>query len=134
MKFDRHDQLSAQIASWVHAYLPDDVFASCIAHGARGWVMATKLKQLGTRAGIGDWLIIDKGRPLMLELKTGKGTLQTAQRRTRDRVLRAGGQFAVVHSLDGFVAQLRAWGVPILDAPRGAPALPDDKLDGLWLE
>lgn len=132
MRFDAHDKLSASIAQWAEAYLPDDVFASCIAHGARGWVMAAKLKQLGTVSGIGDWLIIDHGRPLMCELKTGTGTLRTAQRRTRDKILRAGGQFAVVHSLEEFIGQLRAWGVPILDEPRGDPGLPADSVEDLW--
>lgn len=128
MRFDAHDQLSAQIASWVQSYLPDDVFASCIAHGARGWVMAAKLKQIGTVAGIGDWLIIDKGRPLMAEIKTGGSDLKTAQRRTRDKIRRAGGHFAVVHSLEQFITQLRVWGVPILEEPRGDAGLPADEV------
>lgn len=127
MKFTPHDKVSAQIASWAAAFLPDDVFASCIAHGARGWVMAAKLRQIGTQPGIADWLVLHDGRPYMLEIKTGTGTLRTAQRQTRDKVERAGGKFAVIASLDEFIMQLHDWDIPFVHEPRGDLGLPQDK-------
>lgn len=117
MKFSSHDRVSAEIAQWSRQFLADDVFASAIAHGARNPGMAIHLKKIGTEAGIGDWIVIYR-RAFFCEIKTGSGELRKAQRETRDRVIRAGAAFAVVHSLDDFIAAIQRWGIPILRVPR----------------
>lgn len=132
MRFTPHDRLSAEIAQFCRAYLPDDVFASCIAHGGRNFTMAVKLKQLGTRAGIPDWVLIHDGITRFVELKTGKATLRTDQRKTRDALKLAGARVVVVHSLDEFQDTLQLWGIPCRLTPREDPIA--DDTEGLWIE
>lgn len=117
MRFSNHDRVSAEIAQWARAFLPDDVFASAIAHGARNPGMAVHLKKIGTESGIGDWIVVYR-RAFFLEIKTGAGVLRQAQKDTRDRCIRAGAGFAVVHTLDDFIDAVKRWGIPVLKVPR----------------
>jgi len=128
LTFSAHDRVSAEIASFCDAFLPVDCFASCIAHGARGWRTASKLKQLGTTPGIPDWLVIYRGKPYFAEIKTGKGSMSEAQRRTKARTELAGAHTVTVHSLEDFVFALGYWRIPILDRARGDVGLPDDEV------
>ncbi len=128
MKFTAHDRVSAEIASFCAAWLPNSVVASCIAHGARNPAMAYKLRQLGVEPGIPDWWLLYDGCSYLPEIKTGKGSRSKAQREMRDRILFAGGKTAIVHSLDDFKAALKEWKIPLLHHPRGDPGLPDDEV------
>ncbi len=121
MKMTPHDIVSSQIAQFVRSYLPDDAFASCIAHGARHFATAIKLKQIGTESGFADWLVIYRGRAYAAEIKTGTGTMRKAQRDTRDRLARSGAPTEVIHDLDDFIAALSGWNIPLLDEPRKDP-------------
>lgn len=118
MKFTEHDKLSAEIAQWCRAYLPDDAFASCVAHGARHYGMAIKLKQLGVESGIGDWMVLWRGSFATVELKTGTGKLSQEQKDTGERIMRSGGRCYIAHNLGEFITCCRLMFIPILETPR----------------
>lgn len=128
MRLTPHDKLSAHIAQWNSAWLPDNVFATAIAHGGRFPAMAEKLKTIGTEGGVADWLVVESGRALFAELKSGKANLSTLQRKTRIRTNLAGAETAVIHSIDEWIAQMAVWKIPLRHHARidefGAEALP----------
>lgn len=61
--------------------------------------------------GSSDILACIHGRFVAVEVKTGTGTLSTAQRRFRDAVLRSGGVFVEARSVEDVVAALAADGL-----------------------
>lgn len=53
-----------------------------------------------TRAGVPDYLCCFKGRFYAIELKAGDGGLQPAQMREMERILAAGGVYAICWTLE----------------------------------
>jgi hypothetical protein len=97
-------------------------------HGAGQRIEAARM---GVLAGCPDWLIVDAGRALFIELKprgwwekhlAGLASLNEHEMRqaavhTRLRLARA--DVAICETLDEVIAQLRAWGVPVRIAGEG---------------
>lgn len=67
-------------------------------------------KSMGVRAGVSDLILVRKGRPYALELKSARGQLAVVQ----DTFLRewgaAGGKHAVAFGLDPALWVLEEWG------------------------
>lgn len=87
----------AQFLSWA---LPDDVWFSSIGHGGGGAIRGAILKSTGMKAGVPDILIVYRGRPVFIELKTDKGVLSPAQKEVHIAITVAGGVVATCRSVD----------------------------------
>jgi len=122
------DLLSCQVAAWCSAFLPDNVFATCIAHGARHFRMAVKLKQMGVKSGVPDWMLIYNGRGVFVELKTGRGGSSRDQKDAHGCLAAAGCSVFVIRTLDEFVRLMHTLQIPRLHHPRGDPGLPNDEV------
>lgn len=76
----------------------------------RDVVTASKLKAMGTRAGVPDFLLIIDGRTYGLELKRHDGRLSPEQRECHAAIEAAGGLVHTAHSIDEALTVLSAWG------------------------
>ncbi len=70
----------------------------------------------GVIAGVPDLIVIARGLPFGLELKTEHGVLTAVQRETQARMRQAGAIVATTYGLDDTLRQLEAWGVLRPDA------------------
>ena len=70
-----------------------------------------KAKAMGLTSGVADLILLHNGNLYALEVKTQKGRLSENQKRFRDDVLRAGGEYAVVRSVDDVRNALNTWRV-----------------------
>lgn len=120
--------LSAEIAGWCHAWLPDDVYATVIPGGGWRFRMGQLWRRMGYRAGTPDWIITYQRCAYWIELKAGRGTTSEVQDKTHQLISRTGCPLAVVRSLDAWIGTLRAWHIPQRVTPRGDSELPDDPL------
>lgn len=73
--------------------------------------IAAKLKAMGVKPGISDYMFIWCGRLWALEIKANDGELSEEQAKFGQLVRSTGGEFAVVYSFEAAVAQLEAWGM-----------------------
>jgi hypothetical protein len=78
--------------------------------GSRNLLEATKLKAMGTRAGVADLVLIIDGHSHFLELKTAKGRPSRAQMDARTAVEMAGGTYAIARGIDEALDILDGWG------------------------
>ena len=78
--------------------------------GSRNVAEASKLKAMGTRAGVADLVLTINGRTHFLELKTTKGKVSAAQKLEKVRAEAAGATYVVAHGLDAALDQLTQWG------------------------
>jgi hypothetical protein len=91
---------------------------------ARDIHTARKLKNMGTKAGWSDFLLIAPGgRAHMLELKRVGGRLNEAQVQFQDDCLRLGVPHAVVFDVHGALNTLSTWGALRIQIRDGVPAL-----------
>lgn len=102
-----------QIAGEAQWRLPPSVFASAISHGGR--INGGRLRDLGQRPGIADWMISAPRIRGWIEGKTGTGKLRADQIVFRDAVLANGERYGVAHTVEEFFRHLRDWGVPLID-------------------
>jgi VRR-NUC domain len=78
--------------------------------GARNKAEAARLKQMGTLAGVGDLLLLDRsGRFFSLELKAASGRVSEAQLAWQANVNASGGFAAIAHGLDEAIRILETW-------------------------
>jgi hypothetical protein len=87
------------------------VYWHCPNGGRRDPIEAKRLKDLGTLAGVGDLLFLDRaGRFFSLELKVASGGRVTEQQLAwRDAVNTNNGYAAVAAGLDQAIAILESW-------------------------
>lgn len=85
--------------------------------GKRSKASAARLKKMGVRAGVPDFIFIDKPGVSFLELKSSVGVLSKEQRRFRDDVEGLAG-FAVASTPEEAVNYLLGWGVLTRDPLR----------------
>jgi hypothetical protein len=102
----------------VHAYLraalPPDALEFAVDHAGKATPgIAQRLKSRGGRAGIADHWIIWRGHVYALEVKTEAGRQQDSQKEFADRLLAAGGYYAVVRSVQDVEETLRDWDIPL---------------------
>ncbi len=87
------------------------VFAFAVPNGgARDAKTGARLKAEGVKPGVPDIALLINGAPHFLELKTERGYLTAAQKRVREEIEAAGGQWAVAKGLDDALATLEHWG------------------------
>lgn len=99
-----------QTAAYVDVALKPDVLSWHTPNGGkRDAVAGAKLKRAGARPGVPDWLFFYAGQLYAIELKTRTGSLSTEQKDWRDGLIREGAEWALVRTLDDFIAQLAAW-------------------------
>jgi hypothetical protein len=90
---------------------PSGVFAFAVPNGgARNAKTGARLKAEGVKPGVPDIALLINGAPHFLELKTERGYLTQAQKRVREEIEAAGGQWAVAKGLDDALATLEHWG------------------------
>ena len=69
------------------------------------------MKGLGVRAGVADLILIHRGRPFALELKSDSGRATAEQMAFVQAFNAAGGHAAIVRGLDSALHILEAWGI-----------------------
>jgi hypothetical protein len=82
--------------------------------GGGGRIRGAQLKAMGLKAGLGDILILPRGRcACWLELKAAKGTVKPEQKAMHQRLRDLGCMVAVCRSVDEVEGTLRAWQIPL---------------------
>lgn len=117
--------LQFEVADWLTwALAPPALWFHIPNGGSRGsWLEGKNLKRMGTRAGILDLEFLFEGRAWFLELKADDGELRPSQVEMIPLIESAGCPTAVCRARDEVEAQLRAWGLPILDEKPATTAL-----------
>ncbi len=101
------------VANYLKWALPPQVFFTSIAHGGGGRLRGAMLKKTGMKAGVPDILIVWRGRPVFLEIKTRGVYLSAVQKEIHTEIVLAGGVVTVIRSLEELVDFLEVLGVPL---------------------
>ena len=72
--------------------------------------IGAKLRQMGTKKGVPDFLLIIRGKTYALELKRSAGRLSPDQWAAQAEIERAGGLVHTAYSIDEALSVLAAWG------------------------
>lgn len=89
------------IARFLNCALPDDCIWYAIPNGgARDAVTGKKLKDEGVKAGAPDIVLVSRGQPIGLEVKTPKGRLSPEQKSFHEAAKSAGMPCLVVRSIE----------------------------------
>ena len=103
--------LHIETAKLLAAYSKSSALHFHVPNGEkRGRRTAARLKQMGVRPGVSDFVIVVDGLVHFLELKTDKGRLSVDQMCFAEDAQRAGGTFHVAHSLDDVIDTLNGIG------------------------
>ena len=65
-----------------------------------GWFVVRHQQGLGSHKGLSDLQAVKGGRVLWIEVKTPRGRLSQHQKRFREEILAAGGEYVVARSLE----------------------------------
>lgn len=101
------DQIQKDICQFLDKALPSDSYYFAVPNGSvlagnprqRGMQM-NKLKATGLKPGCPDLFVIVRRIIFALEVKTGAGRLAETQKDACDRIIAAGGIWAVVRSVE----------------------------------
>src|SRR5262245_51388284 len=74
-------------------------------------IQGARLKGLGTRAGVSDWILVDAGKIFALELKALGGSASEVQLEFLAGMEAAGAYTCVAEGLDRALAVLEQWGL-----------------------
>lgn len=129
----RHPEADIQraIVAFLRLVLPPGSVVHHSAHEQRGGGAAARRRQgiaqgMGVAAGFPDLIVLAEGRVLFLEVKSPRGRLSEAQVEMRHRIRAQGHHHAVVTSVEGAEAALKAAGIPCLGQVAARPlALPE---------
>lgn len=131
-------ELQKTVAAYLGWSLPPTAWFTSIGHGlwygdddiavgtrgmSRRMMRGIRAKEAGIKDGVPDVLIVYEGRAHHIELKTARGTLTEAQRRTMPLLEKAGAKVAVARSLEDVQALLALWGIPTREVKPPAPIL-----------
>jgi len=106
--------LQRAITRYLYASLPSAAWWCAIPNGGgRSKAEAGILKATGVKAGAPDLVIVWEGRFFGIELKAPKGRLSESQKSTCDMIVRAGGFYTVIRSIDELEAYLAGHGLPM---------------------
>lgn len=105
-------QIHSAVAAHLRARCPAQVVWWHTPNGElRDPVTAAKLKRMGVRAGLPDFLLLITGRLYGLELKRERGAaISPAQREMHAALISAGAIVATARGLDEVLEILTAWG------------------------
>ena len=107
-------RLAIAVADFLRVALPDDAVWWHTPNSIWTTVKQAGVhKAMGVKAGVADILLIYKGRPFAMELKSGTGSLSGAQHTWLSQFVRAGGAYCVVRNLDVVESLLIGWGIPL---------------------
>lgn len=115
MRLQLEQRLQRQVAEYLSWSLIPPAWFTSFPAGGGGELRGKIAKGMGLKAGVADLLIIDRGRPFWIELKSPRGTLSEAQRRTADALIAAGCRWTVARSFDDVRGALWGWGIPLRD-------------------
>ena len=93
------------------AGVPDLIYFHPANEGRRSVVTGANLKALGMLPGVADLVIIKDGRAFFMEVKSQTGRLSDAQKEFAVAAVKAGAEWAVVHSIAEAITILRDWQV-----------------------
>jgi hypothetical protein len=93
------------------AGVPDLIYFHPANEGRRSVVTGAHLKALGMLPGVADLVIIRDGKAHFMEVKAEKGRLSDAQKEFAVLAVKAGAEWAVVHSIAEAITVLRDWQV-----------------------
>lgn len=65
--------------------------------------------RMGVLAGFPDFLLLMDGKPHFIEFKVGSRKLTEQQEKVRNRLKAQGLPYAVIRTVDGFIAQMKLW-------------------------
>lgn len=107
--------LHIQVAGFLHSTLDhSQVEWTTFPAGGGGARRGAMLKAMGLKPGLGDILILPRGRcACWLELKAAKGTVKPEQKAMHQRLRDLGCLVAVCRSVDEVEGTLRAWCIPM---------------------
>ena len=117
------DELCAALVRWWDLIFPDrkQDFIHIPNEGSGSRVRGSKLKRLGVRAGVPDYLVCLHGQPIgWLEIKFGNNRLEPEQVKFRDICRANGVKWAEIRNFGQFTDALQAWGLynPDKDKPK----------------
>ena len=78
------------------------------AKAKREW---SKLRVSGAKVGVPDLMILHDGRLLCIEVKSPAGRVSDEQRLFADRLVAAGGHWAMIRDIDHLDTLLSSWGI-----------------------
>lgn len=105
-------ELHKQAVSWLRWDAPDLIFYHPANGEARDPRTGAKLNGLGVLPGVADLaFVLPGGRAAFIELKAQRGRMSPAQREFGERVIAAGGDYAVCRSLEDVRAALSEWSI-----------------------
>lgn len=108
------EALQRAITDYLDASLPSSAWWCAIPNGGgRSKAEAGILKATGVKAGAPDLIIVWDGIFFGIELKAPSGRLSDNQKAACDMIVRAGGFYTVIRSLDELEVYLIAQGVPM---------------------
>lgn len=109
------EQLHRAVAEYLTTVIDSSVVEwSTFPAGGGGRVRGAKLKAMGLRPGLGDILILPRGRcACWIELKAAKGTVKPEQKAMHQRLRDLGCLVAVCRSVDEVEGVLKAWMIPM---------------------
>ena len=105
--------LHRDVAEYLTYCLGQRTWFSTMPLGGGGYSHGARNKQLGTKKGLPDILVISGGYATWLELKAPKGRVSEAQEACHAALRAAGCGVYIVRSLDDLEAALRDAGVPM---------------------
>lgn len=108
------EQFTIQVAEFFSWALPKSVVYYHVPNGGlRTKAAAGKLKAMGVKAGVHDFVILYDGIHHELDLKVTGGSISPAQREHAERVRMAGGRAGYAKdTLEDVVRQLIEWNIP----------------------
>lgn len=107
-------QLQCAVAQYLDHALPKAAIWWAVPNGGdRNPIVAAKMKAEGVKPGVADLMVIHKGQPIAIELKTAKGRLSKAQQAWLERACEAGLAYDVCRSVEDVERALRSHGVPL---------------------
>ncbi len=108
------DDLHMAVARYLDLALPEDAVWTTVEHGGkRGKREAGRLKAKGLTPGWPDIIIIYRGSPICIELKSAKGVLSPAQKALHPRLMLAGAWVYTATSIEELEGFLSSIGVPL---------------------
>lgn len=87
--------------------VPNEALGRAKSQG--GIARMARLKRMGLRPGVADMVFVKDGRAYFLEMKRRTGKQSTSQLFFEADAIKAGASYAVAHSIDEAINQLKAW-------------------------
>lgn len=115
-------QLNKIVAQYFRVASPPGMSWHSIPNGGqRHTKVAQKLVATGLRAGVPDLLVIWRGHPIYIELKTPVGAVSAVQKQMHRELVESGADVLVLRSVEGVEAALREFGIPLMASTRSRP-------------